>query len=136
MKSQLQDFEINIKIKLAFLWAATTFCYIYCDYFELYVPGKLSSMLDGKMGPLGQVTQNVLMGASAMLAIPCIMVFLSIALKPNINRWLNILFGLFFTAVMVLAIRGMWNFYIFFGLIEIALTLLIVWNAWKWPKQV
>jgi hypothetical protein len=38
--------------------------------------------------------------------------------------------------VVILAIRGGgWYFYIFFGLIEITLTVLIVWYAWTWPKQ-
>jgi hypothetical protein len=36
---------------------------------------------------------------------------------------------------MILAIQGGWHFYIFFGLIEIALTSLIVWYAWRWPRQ-
>ena len=40
-------------MKLSALWASTMFCYIYCDYFELYVPGKLDGMLQGKIGPLG-----------------------------------------------------------------------------------
>jgi len=132
--SRLLDTPIDVKIKLSALWAATTFCYIYGDYFELYVPGKLSSMLDGKMVPLGAVTQNILVGTSVMLAIPSVMVFLSLVLKPSISRWLNILFGLFYTAIMLLAIRGTWNFYVFFGLVEIALTLTIVWLSWKWPK--
>lgn len=133
--SNLQDTPINIKIKLSALWAATTFCYLYGDYFELYVPGKLSGMLDGKMGPLGSVTQNILLGTSVMLAIPSVMVFLCLVLKPSISRWLNIFLGLFFTAIMLLVIRGAWNFYIFLGLVEVALTSMIVWYAWKWPKN-
>ena len=133
--SNLEDAPVNVKIKLAALWAATTFCYIYGDYFELYVPGKLSGMLDGRMGPLGSVTQNVLLGASAMLAIPSLMVFLSVVLKASLSRWLNIVFGGFFTVVMLLVIRGAWNFYVFFGLVEIALTSTIVWVSWKWPRS-
>jgi amino acid transporter len=131
--SNLEDAPINVKLKLSALWAATTFCYIYGDYFELYVPGKLSSMLDGRMGPLGPVTQNILLSVSITLAIPSLMVCLSLILKPAISRWLNIVFGLFFTIIMFLAIRGTWNFYMFFGVIEILLTLVIAWLAWKWP---
>jgi len=33
-------------------------CFIYADYFELYVPGKLQGMLAGRMEPLGAVTQS------------------------------------------------------------------------------
>ena len=48
----------------------------------------------------------------------------------------NIVFGVLYTFVMVLAIRGGWHLYLFYGLIEIALTVLIVWYAWTWPKRI
>lgn len=133
--AKLQDSTVDIKIKLAALWAATTFCYIYGDYFELYVPGKLSSMLDGKMQPLGPVTQGVLLGTSIMLAIPSVMVFLSLVMKPAINKWVNIVLGLVFTLIMVFVIQGAWVFYKLLGVVEIALTLTIVWQAWSWPRS-
>jgi hypothetical protein len=28
-----------------------------------------------------------------------------------------------------------WAFYIFFGVIEVVLTAVVVWYAWNWPKQ-
>ena len=31
--------------------------------------------------------------------------------------------------------QGGWHYYVLFGLIEITLTILIVWYAWTWPKQ-
>ena len=68
--SQLSDLTIHTKLKLSALWASTMFCYIYCDYFQLYVPGKLKSMLQGEMEPLGAVTQEILMGTSILMAIP------------------------------------------------------------------
>jgi hypothetical protein len=36
---------------------------------------------------------------------------------------------------MIVVIRGGWHYYVLFGLIEITLTVLIVWFAWTWPKQ-
>jgi hypothetical protein len=88
-----EDTKIDTKIKLAALWAATTFCYIFGDYFELYLPGKLAGMLAGKMQPLGLVTQEILLGSSMLLAVPSVMVFLSLVMKPTINRWVNIVLG-------------------------------------------
>jgi hypothetical protein len=135
-QARFEDAKIDTKIKLAALWAATTFCYLYGDYFELYVPGKLASMLEGKMGPLGAVTQQVLLGTSLMMAIPSVMVFLSLVIKPTISRWLNIALGTAFSVIMMLAIQGTWMFYQFFGIVEIMLTATIVWQAWKWPRSV
>ena len=133
--SQLSDLTIHTKLKLSGLWASTMFCYIYCDYFELYVPGKLDSMLQGEMGPLGAVTQEVLMGTSILMAIPSLMVFLSVALPARYNRILNIVFGAFFTLLLALTTyTAGWYFYKFFAAIETVLTALVVWYAWKWPK--
>jgi hypothetical protein len=134
-RSSLVDGYVDTKIKLAALWASTTFCYVYGDYFELYVPGKLDSMLRGLMPPLGRVSEGVLLGTSLMLAIPCLMVALSVLLKAPIGRWLNIIFGVIFTLIMLaIAVQGGWVFYRFFALIEIALTSSVVWLAWSWPR--
>ena len=85
----LEDIQIPVKFKLSALWASVMFCYIYGDYFGLYQPGKLRGMLDGRMVPLGPTTQGVLLGTSIMMAIPSIMVFLSLALKPRLSRALG-----------------------------------------------
>ncbi len=131
----LADAKIDVKIKLAGLWASLMFCYVYGDYFGLYKPGKLDNMLHGRMGPLGEVTQGVLLGTSIMMAIPALMVYLCLAMKPIASRWANIVLALAYAAIMVLTMRGgAWNFYLFYGVVEILLCLLIVGHAWKWPR--
>ncbi len=131
----LDDIKIHVKIKISALWASVVFCYIYGDYFGLYQPGALQGMLEGKMGPLGPTTQGILLGTSVMLAIPSVMVFLSLALKPNLNRWMNIILGVIYTVIMLVTMPGAWAFYIFWGIVEVTLTALIVCYAWNWPKQ-
>ena len=128
------DIKIHVRFKLFALWSALMFCYIYGDYFELYQPGKLQGMIAGGMSP-GGTTQGVLLGMAAVMAVPSLMVFLSLVLPPRVNRWVNIILGAIYTAIMILAMRGGWHFYIFFGLIEITLTALIIWYAWTWPRQ-
>jgi len=130
----LEDTRIHVKVKLSALWASVMFCYIYADYFGLYVPGKLQGMLQGTMGPLGPTTQGVLLGTSVLMAIPGVMIFLSVALGPQLNRWLNIVFGALFTVIILITMWD-WTFYIFFGVIEVLLTGLVVWYAWNWPRQ-
>jgi hypothetical protein len=130
----LDDIKIHVKMKLSALWASVMFCYIYADYFGLYVPGKLQGMLAGKMAPLGPTTQGVLVGTSVMLAVPSVMIFLSLSLKPKLNRWLNIILGTLYTAIILITMWD-WAFYIFYGIVEVVLTGLVVWYAWNWPKQ-
>ena len=133
--AQFMDAAIDTKVKLSALWASTMFCYIYCDYFELYVPGKLDSMLQGKMGPLGTVTQGVLAGTSALMAIPSLMIFLSVGLPARYGRILNLVVGVVFTLMLaMIALAPSWYFYRSFAALEAVLTMLVVWYAWKWPK--
>jgi Family of unknown function (DUF6326) len=131
----LQDSKVPVRLKLSAFWASLMFCYIYGDYFGLYQPGKLQGMLEGRMGPLGPTTQGVLLGTSVLMAIPAVMVFLSLVLTPGLDRWANIILGGFFTVVMLITMPGSWAFYVFLGLVEVALSILIVWHAWKWPRQ-
>jgi hypothetical protein len=128
----LEDLKISVKIKLSALWTSVMCCYIYADYFGLYRPGKLQAVLRGDFFSL-PATQPVLLGASVMLAIPSLMIFLSVVLRPVFNRWLNIVTGAVYTAIILKTMWG-WAFYIFYGVVEISLTLLVVWYAWRWPK--
>ncbi len=132
----LDDVKVHTKIKVSALWASVMFCYIYGDYFGLYKPGTLQDLLSGKMGPLGPTTQGILLGIVAMMAIPSVMVFLSLVLRPSLNRWLNIILGTVYTLIILITLPGTWMFYIFLGVIEAVLTTLIVWYAWKWPRRV
>lgn len=131
--STLGDIRLHVRFKLSALWASLMFCYIYGDYFGLYVPGQLQGMLAGA-GPVGPVSQGSLVGTAVLLAVPGLMVFLSLVLPPRLCRWLSILLGLFFTAVMLVTMPGAWWFYLTLGVIEVALSLLIVVYAWRWPK--
>lgn len=132
----LQNSAIDIKIKLASLWAAVMCCYIYGDYFSFYVPGKLDKFLQGQTL---LDTPVKLFAASVLMVVPSVMIFLSIALRAPINRWSNIVFGVFYTSIMVLiafvSIAPWWSFYVFLAIVESVLTALIVWYAWNWPKD-
>lgn len=131
----LEDVKIPVRFKLSALWGSVMFCYLYGDYFGLYKPGTLQSMLDGNMGPLGPTTQGILLGTTLMMAIPSAMVFLSLVLAAEVCRWTNLVLGLVYTAIMLSTMPGAWMFYIVLGVIEVALTLLIVRYAWAWPKR-
>ena len=130
----LEDIQVPVKCRLSALWASLMFCYIYGDYFGLYKPGTLQQMLDGRMGPLGPTTQGVLLGTSLMMAIPSLMVFLLLALPARANRWTNIVLGMAYALIMLITLPGAWTFYIFLGVVEVALTALIAWQAWNWPR--
>lgn len=135
-KPILQDFQINIKIKLAVLWASLVFCYIYCDYFELYIPGKVEEIITGKS--LLDSPLRILV-AAIMMSIPSLMICFSIFLKPVVNRILNIFFGIFFTGLLCFILFSLdirtHGFYVYFAIIEILITIIIIYTAFNWPRQ-
>lgn len=135
MANQLADFKVNIRLKLSALWTGVMFCYIYGDYFELYVPRKVEGLLNG---------QNMLDSpmklfmATFILTLPALLIFLSLMLSPKLTKWLNIGVGIFFTLfTLLVGISSMseWRlFYVFLSFLESGITLIIVWQAWKWEK--
>ena len=133
----LENPKVNIKIKLATLWASATFCYLYGDYFELYTPDKVNSLITGDNV---MDTPATLLLASIVLAIPSVMVAASILLNSKINRILNIIFGTIFTIMQVLigiySTHEWYLFYVFLAFLESIITALVVWYAWKWPKKI
>ncbi|MDT0605622.1 DUF6326 family protein [Croceitalea rosinachiae] len=132
----LSNPTINIKIKLSSLWASLMALYIYGDYFDLYTPNKIPNMLEGK-NLLDSPTKLFL--AALLLAIPALMIALSVLLKPKLNRILNIVIGVLLTIVVILvgstSISIWYSFYVFYAFLEALVTILIVYYAWTWPKD-
>jgi len=132
--TEMEAMKINVKMKLSALWIAMMLLYIYADILSLFRPGQIEEMIEGLMGPF-PVTQGSLLTASILMIIPAVMVFLSLTLKPKVNRWANVTLGVLYTLVNISNLIGeTWAYYIFFGIMEIVLTLLIVWYAWKWTN--
>lgn len=76
--------------------------------------------------------------ASVLLAIPALMIAANVFIIPKISRWLNIVFGILLTIVVILvgssSLYTWYSFYVLYAILEGIITLLIVWYAWKWPK--
>jgi hypothetical protein len=131
----MEDLKVNNKIKLSGLWVSLMLLYIYADILSLFRPGQVQEMLEGRMGPF-PATQGSLLTASILMIIPALMVFLSLALNSKADRNVNILFGALYTLVNISNLIGeTWVYYLVFGAVEIVITLLIIWHAWKWPNK-
>jgi len=133
--TEMEDVKITVRMKLSALWVAVMFLYGYADILSFFRPGQIEEIIAGMMGPF-PVTQVGLLTATLLMTIPSVMIFLSLTLKPKVNRWTNISLGVLYTIVNIGNLIGeTWAYYISFGIVEIVLTLLIVWYAWQWPKQ-
>jgi hypothetical protein len=131
----LDDPKINVRLKLSALWTATLVLYAYGDIFGFFRPGFIDDIKAKKVAGF-HIDQVFLLGASMYIFIPTVMIFLSLTLKPVVNRWANIILGTLYTVSVLLSCIGeTWAYYIFLSIAESALLLLIVWYAWKWPKE-
>ena len=133
----LEDVKLNVKMKLSALWIAAMFCYLYADVKAFYMPGFIEQIISGDVAGF-QITQAFLLGSAIIMVIPAVMVFLSLILKAKANRWANIILGIIYTGVilMTMLMPGDWAYYYVFAIVEVVLTSLIVWYAWRWPKHI
>jgi hypothetical protein len=131
---ELQDVQINVKLKLSALWAAMLLLFAYGDIFSFFRPGIVDDIRGEKIAGF-HIDQVYLQAVSMYILIPCLMVFLSVALRPTVSRWTNVILGVVYAAsVAVSCIGETWVYYISMSIAETVLLLLIVWYAWTWPK--
>jgi len=118
---------------LSTLWIFVMFNYLYADVFGLMDSAQLKQILSGKVGNI-QITQSFLFAGALLMEVPIAMVVLSRLLPHNANRWANIASGTLKTAAVgaSLFVGKPTIYYLFFSVIELACTLLIVWLAWRW----
>ena len=131
--SALEEVKINVKMKLSGLWVAAMFSWVYGDLLRMYsgdfVPGDLE---------LGNVisAETMWLASAITMIVPGVMVFLSLVLKNKANRWANIIIGVFYTGYNLIGLPSYPSAYDMFLIsVGILFTALIVWYAWKWPKQ-
>lgn len=129
----LEDTEVNVKLKLAALWASFMFLYIYVDYFHLFMPGSLADLLAGKVWRF-DISRAFLLGGLASVTIPALMISLSVALPARVNRWTNLIVAVVYIPYTLFNLAGeAWPHMILGAFVEVALLLMIIRYAWKWP---
>jgi len=132
----LDDRKVNMKARLALLWVALMFFYIYNDIFSMYQPGHVAQLEEGQLEGV-QFTQTLLFGAALLMAFPSIMVLLSLSLKARANRLVNIIVGSLHILVLIgtqfVGEEEVWFYWRFYEILEALFLVLIIWNAWKWP---
>ena len=118
---------------LSTLWIFVMFNYLYADVFGLMDSAQLKQILSGKVGNI-QITQSFLFAGALLMEVPIAMVVLSRLLAYRANRWANIAAGTLKTVAVgaSLFVGKPTLYYLFFSVIELACTLLIVWLAWRW----
>lgn len=135
--SILENPPIPVQAKLAAAWTSFMFLYIYIDYFHLYKPGILDDIQAGIVFEF-DISPMLLTAFLALIAIPALMVMLSMTLPARVNRTSNLIVASLYIPVTVFNAAGeSWNWASFYGLsigIEVLLLVFILRSAVKWPR--
>jgi hypothetical protein len=135
-RSALEDLRIPVQAKLAAAWTSFMLLYIYVDYFALYKPGVIDDIRAGVVWELGISQVFVVVGLSLM-AVPILMVFLSMTLPARANRLLNLVVAPIYVVVSAVnALDESWTYFYTLTIgLEVILLALIVRYAWTWPRR-
>jgi len=129
--------RIPVQAKLAAAWTSFMFLYIYVDYFGLYKPGAVDGILDGVVFEF-DISPSLLRLMLASVAIPAVMVMLSMTLPARANRATNLVVAaLYIPYSLFNAVGETWEWAFFYGLsiaIEVLILAFILRAAWTWPR--
>jgi len=129
----------DVQIKLSALWAARMLAGLQGDVVNFLGPGMLEEMIAGTTDP--PITNELLLVMSIIFAVPIFMSFLTLTLRYPAIRWANLIIGIFFAAFdlvflsLALFVWPTTAFTIFWYIVDLVFTGLVVWYAWKWPTQ-
>ena len=133
----LDNPPVPVQAKLAAAWASFMFLYLYVDFFNLYKPGVVDGILNGLVWRF-DVSPTLLTVMLASVAIPALMVVLSMVLPARVNRATNLVVASLYIPYSVFNAAGAtWEWAFFYGLsigIEVLLLAFILRSAWTWPR--
>ena len=114
-----------MRVRLSTLWIFASINYVYADVVTLFDKTVVTSL-----------SQTSLLAFGALVETAFAMIPLSRFLKYRANRWANILVAVIQTVAVVasLLVTVPAGYYILFATIEIATTLVIIWQAWVWKQ--
>jgi hypothetical protein len=133
MKKVLDEQKASVRTKLAALWTAFMFLYIYVDYFGLYMPGYIEDILAGRVFEFA-ISQTFLIAGLVSVSIPAIMIFLSVLLPAKTSRLINtIVATIYIPYTLFNLVGGSWPHMWYGAAVEITMLLLIIRYARNWP---
>jgi hypothetical protein len=133
-ETTLEPFNVNVRIKISALWTAMLFVFAYVDLFSLYRPDFRADLEAGEISGF-TVNRSFLLATTIYVAVPSLMVFGALILRPPVNRIANIALGIVYALTIIVGAIGEWSYYVLGSAIEVALLAAIVYYAWTWPKE-
>ena len=133
----LEDRQVPVQAKLAAAWTSLMFLVIYIDYFHLYQPGEIDDIRGGVIFGL-DISGTLMSIFFAIIAIPALMILLSMTLPARVNRATNLVVAsLYIPAVGMNFLGSLPDYAFYYALtigVEVLLLAFILRAAWTWPR--
>ena len=137
-QSTLEHLRMPVQAKLAAAWTSFMFLVIYIDYFHLYQPGEIDIIRGGDIFVF-EISATLMTIFFALIAIPTLMVLLSMTLPARVNRATNLVVALLFIPICVFNAAGAsWDWAFYYSLtigVEVLILAFILRSAWTWPRR-
>jgi hypothetical protein len=130
---RFEDIQAGVRLKIASLWISMLFLFAYGDIFGFFVRGHIEEIQGGRISGM-EITETFLFAVSVYIAIASAMIFLTVVLRPAVNRSINIVLAALYLVSIAASMVGEKAYFVFLSILEIALLALIIWYAWTWPK--
>lgn len=128
---------VSVQAKLAAAWTSLMGLVIYIDYLHLYQPGEIDDIRGGFIFAFdisGTLTSIVF----GFIAIPALMVLLSVTLPAKVNRATNLVVASLYIPAVGMNFLGAPSDYAFYYAltigVEVLLLAFILRSAWTWPR--
>jgi uncharacterized protein DUF6326 len=135
-QSTLEDLRMPVQAKLAAAWTSFMFLCAYVDILGFFKPGTIDDILVGTVWEF-DVNQVFMVVALSLMAVPILMVFLSMTLPARANRLMNLIVAPIYVVVSAFnALGESWTYYYTLSIgLEVIVLALIVRYAWTWPRR-
>jgi len=134
MTSQHDDSSrIDTRLRISALWIAVLFIFAYVDLFSLYRPDVRADIEAGTVAAF-DINQTFLFLTTLYIIIPSLMVYLTLIMRPRMNRVVNIVVAAAYGLTILGSAVGEWNYFILGSVAEAILLALVIHHAWIWPK--
>lgn len=134
---RLDDPPVPVQTKLAATWTSLMFLVIYIDYFHLYQPGEIDRIRGGVIFEF-DISASLMSAFFVTIAIPALMIVLSVALPARVNRAANLVVASLYIPIMVLNAAGASSDYALYYVltigVEVLLLAYILRSASTWPR--
>ena len=134
--------NLALRIKLSVLWLFWIFGFLVHMFLALFEKGVIEKIIAGEFVGI-QITSDSMLFFAIFMLVPLVMAPMSLLLKDKANRWANVVLGIVYTGLCVFDsigtaisdISALSAYAILMYISHIVASALIVWYAWKWPKQ-